>query len=193
MPSVTEGVQFGRRINLLGQERVLPLFLLGQGVLLGIGQLLPSEFGPKGFELSLGGLLLGLGELQERVVLAVLADDRLARFVLGAIADFEDAHAFVGEHMVIYGVVGHGCIWFGWLVWLVGCLLAESEASSDDESHEDGGINHDGYEPEFSDGFLVHLVGFVWLVWFVLPCGLDGDSGENRTLIVWFVARSPIR
>jgi hypothetical protein len=55
--------------------------------------------------------------------------------------------------MVVFGLVG-----------LVGCLVTESEASDNDKSHKNGGINHDGYEPEFSDGFFVHLVGFVWLV-----------------------------
>jgi len=119
-PSVDVGRLLRGLVNLLGHERVLPLVALGQGILLGVAQLLPAEFGLVLGQSVLGFLDLVHGELQERVVLVVLADDGLGVVELVGFGLFVDAHAVVGEHM--FGVVVRHVIgWFGvWLVWLVG-------------------------------------------------------------------------
>ena len=128
VPSVNVSGLLGGLVNLLGHERVLPLVALGQGILLVVAQLLPAEFGLVLGQSVLGFLDLVHGELQERVVLVVLADDGLGVVELGGLGLLEDAHAVVGEHM--FGVVVRHVIgWFGvWLVWLVG-KLCQSDRS----------------------------------------------------------------
>ena len=39
------------------------------------------------------------------------------------------------------------------------CLLAEQEASDYYEGRQDDGIDNHGYQPEFGDGFLIHVCG----------------------------------
>ncbi len=87
-------------------------------------------------------------------------------------------------------------VWYGGDYWFVKiwklvalagqCLLTEEEASDDDEGRQNDGVDNHGSQPEFGDGFLIHVV---WL----FGCALAGGKGTGGYTCIHYDALLVLR